>query len=1650
MALDITKKYTDNPFLDNLIYYVQQIAYSCILKDESVALANETEESSAAAEKYIYSMDGSGTFRMYDYTEQMMAEAGVPDAFIPTYLNNLNDVPPVYQEALVKVARKHVIDEYEEKNNYYRMITGLQPYGEVGIPVAPYMYLIPSNETVTASYVHELGYKGARMFEKYGALDAIKADYPDAKYLNFITAGIDIYKARRAVDKQILYSKSCGVVEIDDLFQDKFEIARIFVDRAVKSDAMEYNSEHYNAFLCMYILFLTINDCVVELQDRIVKKDILDNRCCKYIFEMYGVPYYDSIPLKYQIILVKNINALVQYKSSPRDMLNLIMFFQAKDIQINKYFLMRNRKYDEFGNVILNTTEFVDSIENTILKHTTSVKENVNLDNAAVTIPWPFLCFLNKGNKMYVWVDNVKQARDVDYIIYDYDKIKFPNLTGTHTVRFEFYYDTNTEKSELKPDTSNPVKVHTEYFESTDPTVGVYNYTLTPPYSTFLTEGNDIIVSIDTVILNPSMYTVNASTNTLSIDRNVEMKDRDVSVLYIYSDNGQTKFRQGVTIASTDNQVTFAIPEPFKYYVIHGNEFFVTIGTVYVDPRRYTIDYLNCSITFTDGTTVYKDRSVVFHFVYNSESVYDLINIVHSSETVTATQRYQTEFTLTPPIADYYSRGFKVYVELLGWYLDDSYFQVYGNKLILNNLNMGLEIGDKITFHYFYTPVNKHVKTISKYYHVDTPFQTKFTIDFPDEDYLEKGNKLIIDSAGIPLTIGTNCSISGNTLTILDTDYAPYTGQKLCVEYIYTEEIENSIKIFQTEEIVCHENPTKVWMDMPFYPYQETGHGVVAINHSTYVPDICKTIKDYSPYMEIVDGVAELNEPITFLYFCNKRYWLEKERLITVKETTKTVNDIVDGILEVPEPFNDFIVNEWPWFIDSKKVWMDENKYDLVNSAVAFVDDKTAKQLQSFTFTFLYKNCAPWLVIDKETDGGESNEDVEKDFDLYFLGMPLSTFTELSSIIKKQERVKSYDMFAIGDKFWHGPDDSVKKNQSRYHEVKTAILKKKFNYARTKYLTVDYLMDVSEASFQIAYFYNMLWDDVFKENKLNVNVPSLSNYHEFNIGHLFCYMTALMYVFQKMEDKIFVKPSQILYARGFNFKADLKELKQWVLDQRRLPSDYDVFGFMNPDPEFVDLDQFVQTYNTNANIYKTICNGLINANTYDIWRIWKKLYDSLMIWEFNLEYFKLSDGRQATTFTEFLKEKDSILYESIIDIQNIADDNTRRDTIIGYIQDIVYILDAWIDSDKFAYIYDQFPGSSQRYLLEYLFTMINFFKSYKVYLYQMTVELKFTDLGDQENYIRPNDVHTMRIYLNKPDYISPREVTASQMHTLYKDCVSPRDVITFRYVYAPSQVKVDITGRTVVVSGESKYDLTGSLTIPAEDLYYWNDPHSKYMGSDIIGNINVAKSVYNNNNELTGTIKVAKEVTNMPKITGNMKVCVLTNPADISGTITIPTPVTADITGSIDVAVYLIHGSVSVVVNGMYNWNDPTSKDVGATIDGTVDVENASSDATIDGTVSVPHIKFAPSIDGTMDVSVNAPNTDVSGTIDVKVPAPDVDYSGEVSVSHPISFTMVGNMNVPNVSPTSEVNGTVVIPAPVPSEEISGYITVAEPDTYYI
>ena len=147
-----------------------------------------------------------------------------------------------------------------------------------------------------------------------------------------------------------------------------------------------------------------------------------------------------------------------------------------------------------------------------------------------------------------------------------------------------------------------------------------------------------------------------------------------------------------------------------------------------------------------------------------------------------------------------------------------------------------------------------------------------------------------------------------------------------------------------------------------------------------------------------------------------------------------------------------------------------------------------------------------------------------------------------------------------------------------------------------------------------------------------------------------------------------------------------------------------------------------------------------------------------------------------------MKEEDYVLYTSIISITSIDDKESRENQIVTVISDIVYILEQYLDSKEFKYIYNQFPGVSAEYLLQYLFTMINFFKSYKVILHEMNVDFTIGNDPDTST-IRFNDTKDTIVSLSKLDYMKSREVTKSLV-TLHKDDkVGFNDNASFRYTF---------------------------------------------------------------------------------------------------------------------------------------------------------------------------------------------------------------------------------------------------------------------------
>ena len=154
---------------------------------QDIANANETKQTADDGDVYILIEEGRETFDIFDYSKEQLLAAGVPSSMIDKCLYDKHNIPEAYRPTLCNMGKNAFLARFEEKNNYYRMITGLPDYGDYGIPIKNYEYLIPTGETWSGSYVHELGYQGCRMLEKYGILDIIKQDYPDAKYLEYVT-----------------------------------------------------------------------------------------------------------------------------------------------------------------------------------------------------------------------------------------------------------------------------------------------------------------------------------------------------------------------------------------------------------------------------------------------------------------------------------------------------------------------------------------------------------------------------------------------------------------------------------------------------------------------------------------------------------------------------------------------------------------------------------------------------------------------------------------------------------------------------------------------------------------------------------------------------------------------------------------------------------------------------------------------------------------------------------------------------------------------------------------------------------------------------------------------------------------------------------------------------------------------------------------------------------------------------------------------------------------------------------------------------------------------------------------------------------------------------------------------------------------------
>lgn len=404
---------------------------------------------------------------------------------------------------------------------------------------------------------------------------------------------------------------------------------------------------------------------------------------------------------------------------------------------------------------------------------------------------------------------------------------------------------------------------------------------------------------------------------------------------------------------------------------------------------------------------------------------------------------------------------------------------------------------------------------------------------------------------------------------------------------------------------------------------------------------------------------------------------------------------------------------------------------------------------------------------------GKEVPDLEANYKLQFLKVPLDEIAD--DYIQDPFSYEDYDETVDGDIYWNGIYTK--------EYVKHEILKHEFDLHLSKYISIDTVYSITEMQFQTIYFMNMLLYSNVNTDMLLVEVPEIGQ-APYKLFDLIIELFALNYMYQETKDTIFYDPVQSMAVLGFNFETDLAKLAQYVEDQKYTLEELGLDKFINPNPVGIRTwEQLDQVYRNNKQVYEHLVRLMNNANNYNEYKLYRKVYDSLYITRLNFKAFKDKgmNGHAPQTYTEYMKAADMALYNILNNCSEIAKPTERRIEITRIINLIVDAIYGYIDRDEFKFLFNGISTVNMDSIKDYIMKVINFFKSYKVDIIYKNTIYKFDDRLN--NKVRIIDDILFKYIYNARDKVHISDAFKMMLDCNPKECVEIMDYINFDLTY---------------------------------------------------------------------------------------------------------------------------------------------------------------------------------------------------------------------------------------------------------------------------
>lgn len=336
------------------------ILKSLVIKYPNKAEEAETVDTKAAGDKYInafYLRDNY--FSHGDYSKEDYLELGMTDLkLINKYVSDPLLLDPHRRNALLNIRRERLIREYEEQNNYYRML-----YGYPDKEDTKYFYVteeiseqcnIPADIPIH-KIADELGIYFITLLYDNGYIAKLIEENPDKKYLNYLgNKRIPIEISRTAKSFAIMTIDQGEVMEATYReFTKCYERCRNYFMSCIYIYNYRKFIPYYDNFIALCIFVMTVQQVSMYGIRNSMDREFYDEYMVRLIYETYDVPFFARADQATQKLIVQNVNLLVQRKATNKVFLDIASILGFNEISIYQYWLVKNRRFDSSGRPVI-------------------------------------------------------------------------------------------------------------------------------------------------------------------------------------------------------------------------------------------------------------------------------------------------------------------------------------------------------------------------------------------------------------------------------------------------------------------------------------------------------------------------------------------------------------------------------------------------------------------------------------------------------------------------------------------------------------------------------------------------------------------------------------------------------------------------------------------------------------------------------------------------------------------------------------------------------------------------------------------------------------------------------------------------------------------------------------------------------------------------------------------------------------------------------------------------------------------------------------------------------------------------------------------------------------------------------------------------